>query len=278
MSNQRTHYVTTTDGVTIGGTVHGEGPPLVFLPGVVGDGDLDWQGVLPHLTDRFTCHLLSNRGRGLSGDHPDHSIGRFVEDVIAYLDSIGEPTGIVGWSLGAAMSLMAAAQSDAVNAIAPFEPGVMSLADGQEQATMGGAIARTGELAGQGKLVAAVSAFLDGVFNEEEIAAAENAGYCESAGRHVPHLLQFFQQAMESGLPTVAEDAAVVGAISVPVLVLKGADTKPFFAESARFVAEHAPNAQVHEIPGAGHAAPLTHPEALAKALTEFFSTAQQPA
>ncbi len=26
MSNQRTHYVTTTDGVTIGGTVHGQGP------------------------------------------------------------------------------------------------------------------------------------------------------------------------------------------------------------------------------------------------------------
>ena len=39
MSNQRTHYVTTSDGVTIGATVHGEGPPLVFLQGIVGDGD-----------------------------------------------------------------------------------------------------------------------------------------------------------------------------------------------------------------------------------------------
>jgi len=34
----------------------------------------------------------------------------------------------------------------------------------------------------------------------------------------------------------------------------------------------------VHEIPGAGHAAPLTHPEALAEALIEFFAPAQQPA
>jgi len=42
MSNQCTHYVTTTDGVTIGGAVHGEGPPLVFLQGVIGDADLDW--------------------------------------------------------------------------------------------------------------------------------------------------------------------------------------------------------------------------------------------
>ncbi len=43
MSSQRTHYVTTTDSVTIGGRVHGEGPPLVFLQGVIGDGDIDWQ-------------------------------------------------------------------------------------------------------------------------------------------------------------------------------------------------------------------------------------------
>ncbi len=27
MDTQRTHYVTTSDGVTIGGTVHGKGPP-----------------------------------------------------------------------------------------------------------------------------------------------------------------------------------------------------------------------------------------------------------
>lgn len=50
MSSQRTHYLTTTDGVTIGGTVHGQGPPLVFSPGGIGDGDLDWQALLPHLT------------------------------------------------------------------------------------------------------------------------------------------------------------------------------------------------------------------------------------
>jgi len=43
-------------------------------------------------------------------------------------------------------------------------------------------------------------------------------------------------------------------------------------------VTDRVPNARRQEIPGAGHAAPLTHPEALAEALTEFFSPAQQPA
>ena len=53
MSKQRTHYVTTTDGVTIGGTVHGQGLPLVFLQGVIGDGDLDWQALVPPAVARF---------------------------------------------------------------------------------------------------------------------------------------------------------------------------------------------------------------------------------
>src|SRR5680860_1098078 len=71
MSNRHTHFVTTTDGVEIGGVVHGQGPPLVFLPGGVGDSDLDWRALLPYLTGRFTCYLPRLRGRGLSGDHPD---------------------------------------------------------------------------------------------------------------------------------------------------------------------------------------------------------------
>lgn len=275
MSNQRTHYVTTTDGVTIGGAVHGQGPPLVFLQGSIGDGDIDWNRVVEHLTGRFTCHLPSYRGRGLSGDHPDLSPGRLVDDVLAYVDSIGESTGLVGWSYGAGLALAAAAQSDAVDAVAPFEPGVGSVLDEQEQAALGDALARTGELAAEGRLAAAVRAFAGWPFHDWEIAVAEDAGYFEAAGRYTPNLLNLLQQLMESEDPI---GDAVLGAISAPVLVLLGSDTKLLFTASARHVADHVPNARVHEIPGAGHAAPLTHPEALAEALTEFFSPAQQPA
>ncbi len=277
MSNQRTHYVTTTDGVTIGATVHGQGPPLVFLQGLIGDGDLDWQTLLPHLTGRFTCHLPSLRGRVLSGDHPDVSISRQTEDVLAYIDSIEAPTGLVGWSGGANQALAVAAQSDAVAAVAALEPVAASLMDEQEQAALGGAVARTGELAAEGRLTEAVRAFAGWPFNDEDIAVAEDAGYFEAAGRYVPNLLSFFQQLREYQGPK-PDDPAVLGVISAPVLVLHGSETKPFLTASARHVASHVPNARVQQIPGAGHAAPLTHPEALAAALTEFFSPAQQPA
>ena len=277
MDNQRTHHVTTTDGVTIGGTVHGQGRPLVFVQGMLADGDTDWQALLPHLTGRFTCHLPSLRGRGLSGDHPDLSPGRIVDDILAYVDSIEKPTGLVGWSSGAYLAIVAAAQSDALDAVAPFEPGVLSLMDEQEQAVFGGAAVRMGELAAEGRLTAAARAMAGWPFNDEEIAMAEDAGYFEAAGRYVPNLLNLLQQWSEYEGPT-PDDPAVLGAISAPVLVLHGAETKPFFVASARHVADRVPNARVHEIPGAGHAAPLTHPEALAEALTEFFAPAQKPA
>jgi pimeloyl-ACP methyl ester carboxylesterase len=274
MSNQRTHYVTTTDGVTIGGTVQGQGPPLVFLQGSIGDGDIDWQAVVGHLTGRFTCHLPSMRGRGLSGDHPDLSFGRVVDDFLTYVDSIGEPTRLVGWS--APYGLVAAAQSDAVDAVAYFESSMLSLMDEQEQAAVGDILARTGELAAEGRLADAARAFAAFPFNDNEIALLEDAGYLEAAGRYVPGLLNHLQRVMEQGDPIA--DPAVLGAISAPVLVLVGSNTKRLFAASAQAVTDRVPNARVQEIPGAGHAAPLTHPEALAEALTAFFSSAEQPA
>ena len=96
----------------------------MFVHGMFADGDIDWQALAPHLTGRFTCHLPSLRGRGLSGDHPDLSPGRMVDDILAYVDSIEAPTGLVGWSSGAYLAvIVAAAQSDAVDAVAPSSLG-----------------------------------------------------------------------------------------------------------------------------------------------------------
>jgi pimeloyl-ACP methyl ester carboxylesterase len=276
MSNQRTHDVTTTDGVTIVGTVHGQGPPLVFTQGGIGDCDIDWQALLPHLTSRFTCYLPSLRGRGLSGDHPDLGFGRLVDDLVAYVDSVGETPGLVGWSAGG-MVLAVAAQSDAVGAVAAVEPTMWSLMDELEQGAVRGAVARMGELAAERNMTEAARAFGGFPFNDAEIAVADEAGYFEAMGRYVPTLLNQLQQSLEYQGPS-ADDPTVLGAISAPLLLLHGSDTKRIFTASVRYVADHVPDATLWEIPGAGHAAPLTHPEAIAEALTEFFSPAEQPA
>ena len=197
MSNQRTHYVTTTDGVTIGATVHGQGPPLVLLQGAVGDGDIDWDRLV--VTGR-PVHLLSAEHAGpwpqrRSPTRP----ARQVDDILTYVDSIGEPTGLVGWSGGANLALAVAAQSDAVHAVAPFEPG-----DPEPDGRAGQAVSATprphGRAGRRGQLTAAVRAFLVGPATTKEIAVAEDAGV-EAAGRYVPNLLNLLQQVMEHGGP-----------------------------------------------------------------------------
>lgn len=275
MSDRRTHNSITTDGVTIGGTVHGQGQPIVFWHGAYGDGDLDWRALLPHLTDRFTCYLPSWRGRGLSGQHPDLSYDRRVEDVLSYVDSLEGPTGLVGWSGGANPGIAAAAQTDAVSALALFEPTMGSVMDDEDRTVFRGAVARMGELAAEGRPADALREAAGFPFNEEEIAMADDAGYFEAAARYVPNLLEVFRQLAQHEGP-MADDPAVLGSISARVLVVHGADTKPFWMRSAHHVADHVADARIQAIPGAGHAAPLTHPKALAEAITGFFSPVQQ--
>lgn len=199
MSDPRVHEVVTTDGVAIRATVHGDGPHLVFLQGLIGDGDLDWRALLPHLNDRFTCHLPSWRGRGLSDDHPDLSLGRLISDAVAYVESIAEPTGVVGWSAGAMHALLVAAESDSVQAVAPFEPVTPRLMD--ERALLAAAVARTGELAAEDRLPEAVRAFADFVMSDEEIATVDDLDYLADAAKYVPNMLRVFQQAMAHRAP-----------------------------------------------------------------------------
>lgn len=277
MSQHRTHHITTTDGVTIGGTVHGEGPPLVFVQGIIGDGDLDWGGLVGNLADRFTCHLPSMRGRGLSGDHVDIGFDRQVDDLVAYVESIGEPVGLVGWSSGAALALGATARCDAVEAVVPYGTLVPSVAGEQAMASLGAAVARTGELAADGRLEDAVRVFAAWPFTEDDMAGAEILGYFEAAARYVPNLLGFLQEAQKVERPP-QEDLTLLGSIKVPVLALEGADSESSALAGSRHVANHVPDGRVQEIPGAGHAANLTHPEKFAEALTEFFTSVPQSA
>jgi pimeloyl-ACP methyl ester carboxylesterase len=277
-SDHRTHFVTTTDGVTIGGTVRGQGPPLVFLHGAFGDGDLEWQALLPHLTDRFSCHLPSWRGRGLSGDHPDVGLGRRLDDVIAYVDSIGAATGLVGLFGGAWFALAAAkARPEWVTGVACIGTAVFNLMDEQEQADLRDGVSRMGELVAEGSLTDAMRAFAGSVLHDWEIAVAEDTGYLDAAGRYAPNLVKVFQQLMEYDGPDL-DDPAVLATLSTPVLVVHGSESKPFwkrfFTRSAQHVVEHVPKARMREITGAGIIAPLTHPETLANALTEFFEAA----
>lgn len=57
--------------------------------------------------------------------------------------------------------------------------------------------------------------------------------------------------------------------ISVPVLLVSGSETRPWFPDNIAVLAAMLPNARTVTMPGTDHLAPLTHPDLLANVIAE---------
>ena len=259
------------DGTEIVGRVRGQGPPVVLVHGGWGDGEVAYEALVPHLADRFTCYSPSTRGRGLSGDNPDHSVDRLVQDVVAFIDSIGEPVFLVGWS-GIEPALGAAAQSSAVSAVAIFEGYVPTVADDGDLSSLGAALERTGAAAADGRLADAARAFAPFVLTDAQLVALDE-DFFDRWGRSIPAMLRYFQQnrSTDAVRPYDPEELAK---ISAPVVALCCQDTNSaWLSKSAQYLAQHVVDGHVRELAVGGHFAPLAAPELLAKELASFFES-----
>ena len=113
-------HVRSADGVSIGFRRAGQGAPLVFVHGSLGDGD-DWRRVATLLRGRFACYLMDRRGRGRSGDAQAYSIEREYDDVAAVFNEAGSGASVVAHSFGAICALGAALRIP-VRALVLYEP------------------------------------------------------------------------------------------------------------------------------------------------------------
>jgi pimeloyl-ACP methyl ester carboxylesterase len=279
MPENRIHRAVSADGTEIAGRVQGQGPALVLLHGAIGDGDIAWKALLPHLTDRFTCYLPSTRGRGLSGDNPDHSPPRLEEDVTAFVDSIGEPVCLVGWSGSGAWVLGATAHIGSVAAVAAYEPFLISVMREDDLARTFASMEQVGMAAADGRLVDAVSAFATWICTDDEIAALGETDFFARWAGYVPAMLRFVQHDATYAGPR-STDPELLRQVAAPVLLLRGQQTLlgTFFADAARHIAQHVADAQVRELQGVGHFAPLLAPESIADELISYFESVRQPA
>jgi pimeloyl-ACP methyl ester carboxylesterase len=279
MTEERIHRAVSADGTEIAGRVQGEGPPLVLVHGGIGDGEIAWEALLPHLTAKFTCYLPSTRGRGSSADNPDHSPPRLEQDVTAFVDSIDEPVYLVGWSGSGAWVLGAAARSASVGAVAAYEPGVVSVMGEDDLARTFGTVEQMGAAAADGRLLDALRAFAPWICTDEEVRALEQTDFFERWAGAIPAMLRFVQQdASYEGVRST--DPEELARIAVPVLLLRGEQTRlgTWFADAAQLIAKHVPEPQIWKLPGLGHFAPVLEPESIADELTTFFESVKQPA
>ncbi|MBX2997807.1 MAG: alpha/beta hydrolase [Caldilineaceae bacterium] len=279
MNKDRIQRTLSADGTQIAARVYGQGLPLILLSAGPGDSETSWEVLLPFLSERFTCYLLNTRGRGLSADHPDHSPQRLVEDVVAFADALGEPVGLVGWG-STLWALVAAEHTATISAVAAYEPGANEVMSEEVATCLSEAFIRMGELVAEGRLLDAARVFIEKsnvIYTPEELAGGTPQEFWEAAAPNIPDFLHEEQQMAESGQPGPT-DPAVLTKITVPVLLLRGSESKPWFVDSLRHVADHLPNSHQREIVGAGHFGLHTEPEAVADELTRFFTSVQQPA
>jgi pimeloyl-ACP methyl ester carboxylesterase len=271
----RRHRAVSADGTEIVGRVHGDGPPLVLVHGAAADGLSEWRELVPLLADRFTCYLPDLRGRGLSGDHPDHSREARVQDVVAFVDSIGEPVGLVGVSGGGMLALGAAARTDAVAALAALEPGLLEAIDDDTLARLRDATAALAAGIESGRTDEALGPLFELIANEEEAAAlSEDAAALDELAAYLPVDLAELREAIafEGPSPT---DPAALARIDVPTLLLHGSRTaSPWFTASTHFASRHIAGANMREIVGNGHLGHLVAPERVANELVPFFEQA----
>ncbi|TVR25552.1 MAG: alpha/beta hydrolase [Ilumatobacter sp.] len=276
MSADTIHRTVSADGTEIAGRVVGQGPPLVLLHGAMYSGETAFDELLPHLTDRFTCFLPSTRGRGLSADADDYRPERLLEDVTAYVDSIGQPVPMFGWSGGGMMALGAAASSDSVSSVIAHEPAVLEEWDEEFMGGFMDTVERMAVEVEQGRPEEAARVFMGVVLNDDELEAAIANGRHEVAAPSVPADVRLFENLDPNG-PSMT-DPDLLATVTVPVLLLQGERTPPVFERGNRHVVEHAPNAENRIIPGAGHGAPGIAPEAVARELISFLEGTPEPA
>lgn len=124
--------VTSADGTQIAYERTGSGPPLVLVHGASVD-HTTWAETLPFLAEHFSVYAVDRRGRGESGDADDYSLEREAEDVVAVVDSIGEPVDLLGHSFGGHCSLDAALLTADLRRLVLYEPGVLDEATAEDE-------------------------------------------------------------------------------------------------------------------------------------------------
>jgi len=224
----------------------------------------------PALRDRVRPIVYHRRGYdGVACS--DFGIEAQAEDAVLALRASGLPRAhVLGHSSGASIALqLAVAHPGAVRSLILVEPAIVGAvaAAGEVAAALSGILPRYAE----GRHAEAVEALLS---------YCNPGGYREALeGRLAPG---WFERAVASSavyfegeLPALAawsvtRDAAA--RITVPTLLVCGADSPPVFHQTQALLAAWLPCARTVTIPGAGHQVPTAAPEALAEAIVSFLT------
>lgn len=245
--------------------VAADGPPLLALHGIL-VGTSNWIHQVLRLP-RFRWLLPHLRGHGMSPPPmPRQTIEEAALDVLSVLDAEQVDQAVVlGNSLGATIALaLALMRLQRVHALVLVEPSLPALAGEDERERLRRSAELTRSLLAAGKVDDALAHFLVPRLGED---------WMQKAGQR---RLEEWRRNVFSA-PTwidavLAFDPGPVplAALNRPTLLVYGANTQPAYRRTVFALSELLPQAEIAEIPHAGHGAPVDNPEAFNARLLDF--------
>lgn len=264
------------DNIEIHYAEAGDGPPLVFVHGGMGD----WQAWAPQWADftaHFRCITYSRRFSSPNRNTlstTDHSVRAEARDLEALLNHWKVPSAfVVGTSYGAYTALqMALSAPGRVRALALTEAPVLPFAD----RVQGGRTARE-------EFQRDVIHPADEAFRADDIERAvallrlgiNGAGPGEAATTAGLERRLRNSEAMRalafSSDPYPALDLDSLRRFTVPTVLLTGEDTMPIHRATTAALKELLPNAPLHVVPGCGHGVHRDQPSIFNQIVLDFF-------
>ena len=246
----------------------GQGNPVVFVHGIVTDHRV-WNTHLQVISARARCIAYDQRYFGVNDwpkAGPQYSVATHADDLAGLVEQVVQgPAHIVGWSYGGAVALaMAAAKPERVKSLCLYEPGGLFsvVANPEQRAAIANerrGMAAVAEATAKGELESAVKQ------------AAEwtegRPGSFSSLPREVQQVVLENAHTLERhflALPSTVS-CADLRAVSVPVTIVRGANTRSFFAIFAHAIGECLANVENIVLPGVGHFAPAQYPDLFAR-------------
>jgi 3-oxoadipate enol-lactonase len=251
------------NGFTIHYTLEGtrEGIPLVFINALGTDLRI-WDGVVSHLTDRHPVLRFDKRGHGLSDCPPaPYKIHDFSSDLLSLLEHLGISQGIiVGISVGGMIALdFAATWPERVHSMVLCDTApVIGTAD-----LWNNRINKLRESGMSSMAEAILARWFAPMFKEKSPAAYQ--GYYNMLTR-MP--VEGYTGTCESIRDADLTEAARM--VNARTLILCGTEDISTPPDLVRGLMKFMPNAEFHEIPGAGHSICIEQPDVVAEHIKRF--------
>lgn len=264
------HTVTSPDGTRIAYWRSGSGPALVLVHGATADHTTTWQLVRAELERHFTVYAMDRRGRGASGDACEHELRREAEDVVAVIDSIGEPAHLLGHSYGALCALEAARLTNDVRRLILYE-GVPL--DGPSIGRAG-AVERLESLLTAGDVDQMLVEFYRDVADVPPDEIALLRAQRDAWATRMANAMTIPREVREKHRYVFEPER--FRSLRVPTLLMVGGNSPPHELQYANAVAEALPDARVLVLPGQQHLAMYIAPDLFVREVVKFLSPTQQ--